>query len=132
MKRYPIIFLIILLLFTGCAKETAEETVIEEPSGTLKGVSLSPRSSSAEDFTGFFEEADFITIVVGEPMLWWRVCPEKHRGKALVVDINYGAQEAGTSAASAAGFIGVVPFPITVEDATTTIEGALETLAAQS
>ena len=93
---------------------------------------LTPAMARSPQSAGFFEEAEFIAIVVGKPMLWWRVCPEKHRGNALVVDINYAAQEAGTSAASAAGFIRVAPFPTTVEDATTTIEGALETLAAQS
>ena len=66
MNKYLIIFLIILLLVTGCAKEMVEGPVIEEPSGILKGVSLSPRSSSAEDFTGFCEEA----VEAGDMVMW--------------------------------------------------------------
>lgn len=66
MSRYFIIFLITLLLVTGCAQETAEEPVVEEPAGMLKGVSLSPRSSSAEDFTGFFIEA----AQAGDIVMW--------------------------------------------------------------
>jgi len=66
MNKYLIIFLIILLLVSGCAKETIRERAIEEPPGILKGVSLSPRSSSAEDFTGFFEEA----TQAGDIVMW--------------------------------------------------------------
>jgi hypothetical protein len=81
MKKLLMLIPIILLFITGCTGEVLdepvieepvvegpviEEPVIEEPSGTLKGVSLSPRSSSAEDFTGFFEEA----VQAGEIVMW--------------------------------------------------------------
>lgn len=55
MKIIPI--LIISLLLLGCSakvKETKQTIVTEE---TLKGVSLSPKSFSPEDFTGFFNTA---------------------------------------------------------------------------
>lgn len=58
--------LIFLILGTGCVEKEIEKTPIEEPEGTLKGVSLSPRSSSAEDFTGFFEEA----TKAGDIVMW--------------------------------------------------------------
>ena len=65
MKKGIIPIFIVAILIIGCAKETGAP-VIEEPSGRLKGVSLSPRSSSAEDFTGFFEEA----VQAGEMVMW--------------------------------------------------------------
>ena len=42
----------------------ADEPMMDVSSGTLKGVSLSPRSSSEEDFTGFFEEASRMSDIV--------------------------------------------------------------------
>lgn len=66
MNKYLIIFPILLLFVSGCIGEKVEESVIEESPETLKGVSLSPRSSSAEDFTGFFEEA----VQAGDIVMW--------------------------------------------------------------
>ena len=67
MNKYLFLIIpIIAVLISGCTEqppalepvvEPENEAAIEEPSGILKGVSLSPRSSSADDFTGFFEEA---------------------------------------------------------------------------
>ena len=65
MNRSLVFIIAALVLISGCT-QGAEEPVIEEPSGTLKGVSLSPRSSSAEDFTRFFEEA----VEAGDIVMW--------------------------------------------------------------
>jgi len=65
MKRTVILFLIAAFLISGCAREI-EAPVILEPPGRLKGVSLSPRSDSADDFTGFFKEA----VHAGEMVMW--------------------------------------------------------------
>lgn len=81
-----------LLPVTGCARGTVEETVIGEPSGTLKGVSLSPRSSSAEDFTGFFGEA----VQAGDIVMW--------AGDWNELSIDQGAPKVATELASTYGY----------------------------
>ncbi|MFH1637115.1 MAG: hypothetical protein ABIB71_01690 [Candidatus Woesearchaeota archaeon] len=52
MKRLALV--LFLIVISGCS---VQEETIQEPEGMLKGVSLSPRSNQAEDFTGFFEKA---------------------------------------------------------------------------
>ena len=100
MNRYLIIFLLILLPVTGCAKEAAEETVVKEPAGTLKGVSLSPCSSSAEDFTGFFEEA----VEAGDIVMW--------AGDWNELSTDQGAPKVVTGLASTYGYIPLIEVTI--------------------
>lgn len=94
------VFLIILLLVTGCTKETVEEPVIEESSGTLKGVSLSPCSSSAEDFTGFFKEA----VQAGDIVMW--------AGDWNELSIDQGAPKVVTGLASTYGYTPLIEVTI--------------------
>jgi hypothetical protein len=99
-----------LLFVTGCSGEVLEEPVIEEPeiegpvtdgpAGTLKGVSLSPRSSSAEDFTGFFEEA----VEAGEIVMW--------AGDWQELSVDQGAPKVVTELASSYGYLPLVEVTI--------------------
>jgi len=100
MNKYLVIFLVILILLTGCARQMVEEPVTEEPSGTLKGVSLSPRSSSAEDFTGFFEEA----IQAGDIVMW--------AGDWDELRVDQGAPKVVTGLASTYGYIPLIEVTI--------------------
>jgi len=100
MNRYLILFLVTLLLVTGCAQETVEESIIEEPSGTLKGVSLSPRSSSGEDFTRFFEEA----VQAGDIVMW--------AGDWNELTIDQGAPAVVMGLASTYGYIPIIEITI--------------------
>ena len=96
MNKYLVIFFITMLLVTGCATETVEGPVSDEPSGTLKGVSLSPRSSSAADFTGFFQEAER----AGDIVMW--------AGDWNEVQIDKGAPAVVTGLATTYGYIPLI------------------------
>jgi len=100
MNRYLILLLVTLLLVTGCVQETVEEPFMEDHSGTLKGVSLSPRSSSEDDFTGFFEEA----VQAGDIVMW--------AGDWNELSIDQGAPKVVTGAASTYGYIPLVEVTI--------------------
>jgi len=93
MNRYPTIFLVILLLVIGCAREQVEDPVIEETSEILRGVSISPLSFSAEDFTGFFEDA----VEAGNIVMW--------AGDWNELSIDQGAPKVVTELASTYGYI---------------------------
>ena len=99
MKSYLVIFLITLALVAGCSQGIGEPT-IEEPSGTLKGVSLSPRSSSAEDFPRFFEEA----VQAGDIVMW--------AGDWNELSIDQGGPKVVTGLASTYGYIPLIEVTI--------------------
>ena len=56
----------IALLTLGCITENGERDLDPDPPRPLKGVSLTPRSSDPEDFTGFFEKA----VRAGDVVSW--------------------------------------------------------------
>ena len=57
MRNYFIlsVFVIIILLFAGCARQESKNP--KKELGALKGVSLSPKSFQSADFSDFFEKA---------------------------------------------------------------------------
>lgn len=88
MKRIILLFLICGLVVFGCTQpeppvnETpVNETPDETPQGTLKGVSLSPRTFEGDDFIEFFEKAE----ETGEIVMWagdWNDLTESDFGAA--------------------------------------------------
>lgn len=60
-----------VILVSGCGQQQGQQPTeqppeAEQPSGTLKGVSLSPRSFQPDDFTDFFDKAK----QTGEIVMW--------------------------------------------------------------
>ena len=100
MNRFLIPLLIILILIPGCTKQKAEEPTTGEPLGILKGVSLSPRSSSAEDFAGFFQEA----VQAGDIVMW--------AGDWNELSIDQGSPKVVMGLASTYGYIPLIEVTI--------------------
>jgi hypothetical protein len=102
MKRYFVLLILIALFFSGCRQVIEEPPpVTEEPSietppdrGTptvLKGVSFSPRSPTAADFTDFFQRA----TEAGDAITWagdWNELAADTGGPKVVTGLaaNYG------------------------------------------
>ncbi|MBU1112003.1 MAG: hypothetical protein KJ896_04440 [Nanoarchaeota archaeon] len=85
MKIYKFLFFILVsisLLFTISCTAIQEPTqTLDQPTGTLKGVSLSPKSYSETDFTEFFETAQ----QTGDVILWAGDWNELEEGAPKVV-----------------------------------------------
>ena len=100
MIKFVTAIIMTMLLVIGCTtpveEPTTEEPALEEPPGMLKGVSLSPRSSSAEDFPRFFEEA----VEAGQMVMW--------AGDWNQVKIDEGAPAVVTGLADTYGYIPLV------------------------
>ncbi|HII16264.1 MAG TPA: hypothetical protein HA362_08230 [Nanoarchaeota archaeon] len=96
-KTAAVIFLVLIILINGCAKEAqkggSEQRSAETPEETapaaLKGVSLSPKSFRPDDFIGFFAKAK----EAGNALLWagdWGELADTQEGAPTVVSALAG------------------------------------------
>jgi hypothetical protein len=86
------IFLAGIAAVSGCGDKQSTEQTLEQPpelqSGTLKGVSLSPRSFQSADFTDFFEKAKQAGEVVMWKGDWIELSDESDGGPAVVAGLS--------------------------------------------
>ncbi|MCL4549625.1 MAG: hypothetical protein M1495_13760 [Bacteroidetes bacterium] len=80
------------MAISGCVKEEPTEQPPGQPSGTLKGVSLSPKSSQSADFTDFFEKAKQAGKIVSWAGDWNELSNTKSGGSTVVASLasTYG------------------------------------------
>lgn len=81
-----VVLLVVAVIISGCTNKQASEPLTQQM-GTLKGVSLSPRSFESADFTEFFEKARQAGSIVSWAGDWNELSNTQNGGPTVVASL---------------------------------------------